>query len=205
MTSEAWVAIVSITVSAALTMGTIIIMTKERRSPLRQALYTKQLELYFELVHRIIKITDLISATLRDESGYYHHEYIKAAMMDDPAYGFEEEPLGDYQYQVDHKIVTPEIRRLYYEITAKMEVWMNFLPEQISRDIWTFTQYIYDHGIDPERDSDYFDPDESKEFLNKQTKNIVAGIQQHLGIKELSNDILDLVKSRHANKKSRKK
>ncbi|KPL83057.1 hypothetical protein [Herpetosiphon geysericola] len=186
-------------------MGTMIIMTKERRSPLRQALYTKQLELYFELVHRIIEITNLISATLEDASGYYHNEYIRAAMMHEPENWLEEELPGDYESQIDYKTVRPTIERLYDEITAKMEVWINFLPEQISRDIWMFTQYIYDHGIDPERDSDYFDADNSKEFLDKQTKNIVTGIQQHLGIDELSNDILDLFKSRHAHKKGQKK
>lgn len=204
MTSEAWVAIVSIVVSAAFSIGTIIIMTKERRSPLRQALYTKQLEIYSELVPLILKITKLILAALDDEQSYWEHESDKVQLMNDMQYLIEGEPLGAYQNQIDHEQVQSQVDQLYTEITTKMEIWANFLPKQISLDIWYLTKHIYDHGIDSER-GDYSGPYESIQSLTQQTTNIIVGIRKHIGIDKLSSEILTLLDFHHANKKVRKR
>jgi hypothetical protein len=205
MNSETWVALVSLIVSGFLSFFALFVTTKERRSPLRQSLYTKQLDIYFEIVRLIIEIKSLITDALEDYQDYLDHELYKSESRVDTYYLIEDEATiePEYQSKIDRVEVISKAKGLYTELNTKMEIWINFLPERISRDILKFTKYIHDHGIDP--DPDNFYPDESISFLEAQTKNITAGIRQHLGVDELSSEILNLIKFRYSTKKKRNK
>lgn len=170
MSGEVWVAIVSVIVTGMTGSLALWLNYRERRAGYRETLYTKQLEIYLDLMSIVERVYDPVAEALE--------RYLIPESYDDK----------------DDKAIPNLLAKAveeFAELQRKDDTWSAFVPQNLSKKLSSF-RFTARKAIYPS-DYPHIDMDEVWAELDENYKSIIDEIRDEIGIEPLTEETRDRI------------